>query len=158
MKTAYLLLGSNLGDRNAALKNAAEHLASEDVRVLRVSSVYETEPQYVRDQPWFLNQAVEIETSLFPRRLLSRVKKIERAMGRQTTRPNGPRLIDIDILLYGESVVSTPELEIPHPRLAERRFALEPLAELAPELRHPRTRRTVREMLADVKGQAVRKR
>jgi 2-amino-4-hydroxy-6-hydroxymethyldihydropteridine diphosphokinase len=157
MKIAYLLLGANLGDREAALADAADRLSQEGVRVRRTSSVYETEPMYRRDQPRFLNQAIEVETDLFPRQLLSRIKKIERAMGRKPAPQNAPRLIDIDILLFGQAVVNTPELEIPHPRLGERRFALEPLAELVPDLRHPQTRRTVREMLAAVKDQAVSK-
>jgi len=157
MKTAYLALGTNLGDRVQNLANARRDLSSGRVRVVRASSLYETEPRYIRDQPWFLNQVIEIETDLFPRQLFAHVKKIERALGRQPTQPNGPRLIDIDILFYAETTVHTADLEIPHARLAERRFVLEPLMELAPDLRHPVTRRTVAEMLAEVKDQAVRK-
>lgn len=157
MKTAYLSLGTNVGDRDSHLARAVERIASEDMRVLRVSGVYETEPRDVPDQPWFLNQVVEVETSLFPKQLLARVQKIELGMGRTRIIAKGPRTIDIDILLYGGSIVSTPGLEIPHPRLTDRRFVLEPLAELAPELRHPRTRQTVREMLAAVSNQRVQK-
>jgi 2-amino-4-hydroxy-6-hydroxymethyldihydropteridine diphosphokinase len=157
MKTAYLALGTNLGDRVQNLANARRELSTESVRVVRESSLFETEPRYIRDQPWFLNQVIEIETDLFPRQLFAHVKKIERALGRQPTQPNGPRLIDIDILFYAEATVQTADLEIPHAHLAERRFVLEPLMELAPDLRHPVTMRTVREMLADVKDQAVRK-
>jgi len=157
LRTTYLSLGSNLGDREANLKDARERLASADVRILRVSSIYETEPRDFAGQPWFLNQVIEAETSLFPRQLLSHVQRVERALGRKRAAPKGPRTIDLDILLFGEAVVATPDLEIPHPRLHTRRFVLEPLAELAPDIRHPRTRRTVREMLADVKDQAVRK-
>src|SRR5215469_4852358 len=155
MKTAYLSLGTNVGDRDSHLARAMERIAAEDMRVLRFSGVYETEPRDVPDQPWFLNQVVEIETSLFPKQLLSRVQKIELGMGRTRIIAKGPRTIDIDILLYGNSIVSTPGLEIPHPRLSDRRFVLEPLAELAPELRHPRTRQTVREMLGAVSNQRV---
>jgi 2-amino-4-hydroxy-6-hydroxymethyldihydropteridine diphosphokinase len=155
MKTVYLSLGSNVGDRDSHLARTLERLASSDIRVLRVSSVYETEPREVPDQPWFLNQVVEIETSLFPKQLLSRLQKIEIGMGRIRMLAKGPRTVDIDILFYGHAIVSTPGLEIPHPRLADRRFVLEPLAELAPELRHPRTRQTVREMLAAVSHQRV---
>jgi 2-amino-4-hydroxy-6-hydroxymethyldihydropteridine diphosphokinase len=105
----------------------------------------------------FLNLVVEAETALMPLQLLSRTLRIERELGRKRAVPKGPRTIDIDIVLYGSSVINAPELVVPHPRLAERRFVLEPLAELAPDLRHPVTRRTVREMLAGVAAQKVRK-
>jgi len=157
LKQVYIALGSNLGDRAENLRLAREHLAGPELRVLRDSSVYETAPRGVEDQPWFLNQVLECETDLFPRQLLSRLKKIERTMGRRKRAVNGPREIDLDILLYGDMVVKAQKLEIPHPRMAERRFVLEPLAELAPEKRHPGTRKTVKEMLAGVVGQAVRK-
>ncbi|HYK60501.1 MAG TPA: 2-amino-4-hydroxy-6-hydroxymethyldihydropteridine diphosphokinase [Bryobacteraceae bacterium] len=155
MKIVYLSLGSNVGDRDKLLARTLERLASDDIRVVRVSSVYETEPRDVRDQPWFLNQVVEVETSLFPKQLLARLQKIEIGMGRVRMEARGPRTVDIDILFYGNAIVSTPGLEIPHPRLPDRRFVLEPLAELAPEFRHPRTRQTVREMLAVVRHQKV---
>lgn len=155
MKIAYLSLGSNVGDRDRLLARTLERLASDDIRVVRISSVYETEPRDVPDQPWFLNQVVEIETSLFPKQLLARLQKIEIGMGRVRMEARGPRTVDIDILFYGDAIVSTPGLEIPHPRVADRRFVLEPLAELVPELRHPRTRQTVREMLAAVRHQKV---
>ncbi len=157
MKTVYLSLGSNLGDRERNLREAIRMLGEAGVRALRVSSLYETEPVDVRDQPWFLNLVVEAETELFPKQLLARIRKIEFELGRKRVRPKGPRTADIDILLYGDSVIETGELTVPHPRLAERRFVLEPLAELAPELRHPVTRRTMRELLAGTAGQAVRK-
>lgn len=157
LKTAYLALGSNLGDRRANLAAAVERLAAPDLRIVRASSIYETEPRDVPDQPWFLNQVIEIETDLFPRQLLARTQKVERELGRKRGIAKGPRVIDLDILLFGETSVSTPELEIPHPRISERRFVLEPLAELAPELRHPKTRATVREMLKAVGDQAVRR-
>ena len=145
-----------MGDRRENLTRAVGQLG-EMVRVLRASSVWETEPQYLAAQPWFLNQVIEAETELLPRQLLQRIQKIQRALGRKPTVANGPRVIDIDIVLFGNATVNAPELQIPHPRMAERRFVLEPLAELAPELRHPQTRRTVREMLANVKEQAARK-
>jgi 2-amino-4-hydroxy-6-hydroxymethyldihydropteridine diphosphokinase len=157
MKKVYLGLGSNLGNREEMLQTALRHLHRPDLRILRVSSVYETEPVGLREQHWFLNLVAEAETSLFPMQLLARIGKIERQLGRKRTVPNGPRTIDIDILFYGTSVIRTSTLEIPHPRLAERRFVLEPLAELAPELRHPVARKTVRELLAGVAGQTVRK-
>jgi 2-amino-4-hydroxy-6-hydroxymethyldihydropteridine diphosphokinase len=139
------------------LKRALERLETEDVRIVRTSSLYETQPRDVPDQAWFLNQVVEIETSLLPMQLLGRTQKIERALGRIATRPKGPRVIDLDILFYADTVVATPGLDIPHPRLADRRFVLEPLAELAPELRHPQTGHTVREMLAQVANQKVQR-
>ena len=157
MKIAYIALGSNVGDRAENLRVAKEQIEAPDLRVLRASSIYETAPRDVEDQPWFLNQVLECETDLFPRQLLARLQKIERDMGRKRRMAKGPREIDLDILLYGDAVVKAPELEIPHPRMAERRFVLEPLAELAPEKRHPGTRRTMREMLGKVTGQVVKK-
>src|SRR5215471_14473951 len=157
MKTAYLGLGSNIGDREQNLREALAKLAAPDLRVARLSSVYETEPVGFAAQRWFLNLVVEIETDLFPMQLLSRTAKIEQALGRARTVKNGPRTLDIDILLYGRAVVRSAKLEIPHPRMAERRFVLAPLADLAPELRHPVTHRTVREMLDAAAGQVVRR-
>ena len=157
MKIVYIALGSNLGDRAEHLRAAREQIPAPDLRVLRESSIYETAPRDIEDQPWFLNQVIECETDLFPRQLLARLKKIERAMGRKKRVPKGPREIDLDILLYGDAVVKAPELEVPHPRLSERRFVLEPLAELVPDKKHPGTRRTVREMLAGVSNQVTKK-
>jgi 2-amino-4-hydroxy-6-hydroxymethyldihydropteridine diphosphokinase len=156
-KTVYLSLGSNLGDREKNLADAVDLLAGAGLTILRVSSIYETEPLEVRDQPYFLNMVVEAASDLFPKQLLARLQKIELRLGRRRLRPKGPRTIDIDILLFGDSVIATDELTVPHPGLAGRRFVLEPLAELAPDLRHPVTRRTVREMLAAVAGQKVRR-
>jgi 2-amino-4-hydroxy-6-hydroxymethyldihydropteridine diphosphokinase len=156
-RIVYLGLGSNVGERERNLRDALDLLAEPRLRVLRVSSFYETAPLEVRDQPWFLNAVAEVETDLFPKQLLARIQKIEQQLGRKRVRPKGPRTVDIDILLYGATVIDTEELQVPHPRLAERRFVLEPLAELAPELRHPVTRRTVTEMLHAVAGQAVRR-
>ena len=146
-KRAYLGLGSNVGDRERMLQAALDAMAAPDLSVLRVSPVYETEPMMVRDQPWFLNAIAEVDTRLFPLMLLSRVQRIERDLGRRRVVPKGPRSIDIDVLLYGAFVVDLPELKIPHPGIPGRRFVLRPLCDLAPELRHPVTRRTMREML-----------
>ena len=139
------------------LQAAIDRLRSREVRILRVSSVYETEPQGRRNQRWFLNLVVEAETELFPRQLLRRIAKIEQQLGRRRMLANGPRTIDIDILFYGNFVVETPELKIPHPRFAERRFVLAPMAELVPDLRDPLSRRTMRELLPATAGQGVRK-
>ncbi len=156
---AYLGLGTNLGDREANLDRTRELLADGRSSVTRASSIYETEPRDLADQPWFLNQVVEVETSLLPVQLLERALAVERSMGRVRRVAKGPRLIDIDLLLYDHAVINaSPKLEVPHPRMGERRFVLEPLVELAPELRHPVTGRTLREMLAAVKSQDVRKR
>lgn len=157
MKIAYLGLGTNMGDREANLARARELLASDRLIVKRVSATYETAPRDVLDQPDFMNQVIEVETDLFPRQLLDRAKQIERKMGRVVTQVKGPRVIDVDILLYGNAVVSAPGLEIPHPAIPERRFVLEPLVELAPGLRHPVTKRTIRQMLKGVSEQAVRR-
>ena len=134
-----------------------ERLESDETRVLRRSSVYETAPQELRDQPWFLNAVVEVETSLLPKQLLARVQRIERQMGRERVTPKGPRNIDIDILFYGRTVIRTAELEVPHPRIGLRRFVLEPLAEIAPDLRHPLTGQTASQMLAALEPQEVRR-
>jgi 2-amino-4-hydroxy-6-hydroxymethyldihydropteridine diphosphokinase len=156
MKRIYLSLGSNLGDRVAKLRAAIDRLAAPDLRILRVSKVYETEPVDVADQPWFLNLVVEAETDLFPLQLLSRVGRIERALGRVRTSAKGPRTIDIDILLYANAVVHSPKLDIPHPRMAERRFVLMPMVNLAPDLRHPLSHRSMRELLEAAPAAAIR--
>ncbi len=157
MSTAFLALGSNLGDREANLRNAVKHLEAGEIQVLRRSSLYETEPQDLREQPWFLNAVVEVETSLSPLQLLARIREIELRMGRRHVTAKGPRNIDIDILFYGNTVIGTKQLEVPHPRLAQRRFVLEPLAEVAPGLHHPVTGKTAGEMLAVLEPQGVRR-
>jgi len=144
-KTVYLSLGSNVGDRRANLEQAIARLG-ELGAVTAVSSFYETEPVEVAAQPWFLNCAVALETEMMPRRLLGRVLAIEQALGRRRLQAKGPRTIDIDILLFGNAVVDTAALTIPHPALHERRFVLEPLSEIAAEVRHPVFKRTMREL------------
>jgi 2-amino-4-hydroxy-6-hydroxymethyldihydropteridine diphosphokinase len=157
LKTVYLGLGSNLGDRPANLREALERLEAAGIRVARRSSLYETEPLDLRDQPSFLNAVVEVETDLFPLQLLASTQKIEREMGRRRLTPKGPRNIDIDILFYGRSLIETADLQVPHPRIAQRRFVLEPLSEIAPEFRHPVSGKTAREMLAAIEPQEVRR-
>ncbi len=157
MKLIYLGLGSNIGDREAMVESALEALNAPDLRLQRVSSLYETEPIGFRDQRWFLNCVAEFETDVFPKQLLHRMQKVELGMGRVRSLKNGPRTIDIDILLFGNSVIQTEELEIPHPRYRERRFTLAPLAELNPSLRDPVTGQTMAEMLAQLTGQSVRR-
>jgi 2-amino-4-hydroxy-6-hydroxymethyldihydropteridine diphosphokinase len=157
LKTAFLALGSNVGDREANLRTAMTLLQGDEIRVRRGSSIYETAPQELLDQPSFLNAVLDVETSLFPMQLLARVREIERKMGRRRVTPKGPRNIDIDILFYGRNVIATAELEVPHPRIAQRRFVLEPLAEIAPDFRHPLTGKTANEMLATLEPQGVRR-
>jgi 2-amino-4-hydroxy-6-hydroxymethyldihydropteridine diphosphokinase len=146
--TVYLSLGSNLGDRTAHIEQALARLGEENVRIVRRSSFYQTEPVEFQAQGWFLNIAVEAETELMPRQLLRAIRYIERELGRKRTVRAGPRTVDIDILLYGASIVSAAELEIPHPRMTERRFVLVPMAEIAPAVRHPVLRSTMTELLA----------
>jgi len=155
-KMIYLSLGSNIGDRARNLQAALEQLAAPGLRVLRVSPAYETEPVEFTAQRWFVNLVAEAETDLFPLQLLAHTARVERALGRVRGVPKGPRTIDIDILFYGRSVIRSAKLEIPHPGIAARRFVLVPLADLAPDLRHPVTRKTVREMLEAAPKQAVR--
>lgn len=155
VKKIYLGLGSNLGDRESALRTAIEKLHHRDLRILRVSSIYETAALLYTAQADFLNCVAEAETELMPVSLLRRIQRVEIEMGRKRVVPKGPRNIDIDILLFGRSVVNTPQLSIPHPGMADRRFVLEPLAELAPMLRHPVNRKTVREMLASAPDQRL---
>jgi 2-amino-4-hydroxy-6-hydroxymethyldihydropteridine diphosphokinase len=157
LKIVYLGLGSNMGDSEALMKSALAALTSPDLRLLRVSSTYETEPIGYREQRWFLNLVAEFETELFPRQLLHRMQKVERQLGRRRVIENGPRTIDIDILLFGSVVMNTDELEIPHPRFRDRRFTLAPLAELNPKLRDPVTRKSMAELLAGVAGQPIRR-
>jgi 2-amino-4-hydroxy-6-hydroxymethyldihydropteridine diphosphokinase len=148
-KQVYLALGSNRGDRVANLRRAMEELDKVGVKVQRVSSFYKTEPVDFGPQAWFLNCAVEAFTDFMPMQLLKAVKSVERALGRRPGVSKGPRLIDIDILLYENVVVRTAALTIPHARMNERRFVLVPLRELAPAARHPINRRTVTELLQD---------
>jgi 2-amino-4-hydroxy-6-hydroxymethyldihydropteridine diphosphokinase len=145
--TVYLSLGSNIGDREKNLRTAITALAEANVRVACVSSLYETEPVDLREQPWFLNCVVCGETEISALDLLRELRGIESRMGSKKLVPKGPRLIDMDILLYGDATINTPELQVPHPRMLLRKFVLVPLAEIAPGLKHPSWSGTIEEML-----------
>src|SRR4029077_14157038 len=156
-ETAYLSLGSNLGDREAHLREAISRLGSEG-RVAAVSSFYETEPVEVTTQPWFLNCAIALETPKTPEVLMASILRIEKGMGRKRAQKKGPRTIYIDILLFGNAVIATPKLTVPHPAMQERRFVLEPLAEIRPEAVQPQFHKTVLELLRALPpGQEVRR-
>ena len=148
--TAYLGLGSNLGDRHENLDKAIDYL-SQRLKVSQVSSVYDTEPMGNPEQPRFLNMVCQVYTRLAPHELLLLAKGIECKLGRVPGKPNAPRPIDIDILLYGQQVIKTPDLVIPHPRLTRRAFVLIPLAEIAPELVHPVNKKAIKELLKELK-------
>jgi 2-amino-4-hydroxy-6-hydroxymethyldihydropteridine diphosphokinase len=148
LHTVYLSLGSNLGDRREKLRQALAAMQAAGVAIQRVSAVYETEPVGLRSQPLFLNVVVEAQTEMFPVQLLDRLQSIEIRLGRRRLREQGPRTIDIDILFYGAFRVRTERLSVPHPRLERRRFVLEPMAELAPQFRHPANHLTMLELLA----------
>ena len=149
MVTVYIGLGSNLGDRKQNLVQALE-LLSKHMVVEQVSSIYETEPVGYEEQPLFLNAVCRISTELNPKRLLQLAKEIEIKLGRTPGLPNAPRPIDIDILFYGDEILSSKELTVPHPRLVERAFVLMPLAEIVPDLVHPGSGKAIKQLLADL--------
>ena len=178
MRGIYLSLGSNIGDRARNIARALELLAARGVLVVKRSALYETEPVEMRAQEWFLNCVVEVEVEteplgreglggggalapqhltphyLPPQQLMQALLEIERSMGRERVTPKGPRIIDMDILLYGSEVVREAQLEIPHPRMAERRFVLVPFAEIAPEAVHPVLKKTIRELLSETRDRS----
>ena len=145
LETVYLSFGSNLGDRAANLRAAIDALAP-FAHVTKISSFYETEPVDYLDQSWFLNCVVEAETSFAPLDLLHTLRKIESQLGSKKEFAKGPRLLDMDILLYGNETIALPELQIPHPRMLQRNFVLAPLAEIAPSLKHSTWQANVTEL------------
>ena len=149
MVIAYVALGSNLGDRAHHIREAIQKLGTV-VTVEALSPIYETEPQYVREQPAFYNAVVRVQTDLTPEDLLVHLENIEKAVGRTETFRNGPRVIDLDILLYDDRQMDSPSLTIPHPRMHERAFVLAPLTDIAPDLVHPRSRLTMRDLLQKI--------
>jgi 2-amino-4-hydroxy-6-hydroxymethyldihydropteridine diphosphokinase len=156
MPIVYIGIGSNLGDRRSNCLKAIALLESEGVKVLKRSSLHETEPWGVTDQPAFMNMAVEAETDRSPRQFLSLLNKIEDVMGRARAIKWGPRTIDLDILLYDDLIVRESDLEIPHPLMHERAFVLEPLSEIAARKVHPLLHRTIAELRADLSGEKRR--
>ncbi|MFH0820817.1 MAG: 2-amino-4-hydroxy-6-hydroxymethyldihydropteridine diphosphokinase [Candidatus Peregrinibacteria bacterium] len=150
--TVYLSLGSNKGKREHFLRDALEVLSAHPaIQVTQVSRVYETEPWGKMDQPWFLNQVIELQTSLMPERLLMLCQSVEKKIGRLPSEPWGPREIDVDILLYGDQALSVPGLRVPHPHMNERRFVLVPLIEITPSLRDPVTGKSYKTILQELK-------
>ena len=149
--TVYLGLGSNMGDRQGSLDKALDFL-SQRLQVEKVSPVYDTEPVGNPEQPRFLNMVCQVYTSLTPMALLTLAKGIENKLGRVHGKRDAPRPLDIDILFYGDRLIETPELVIPHPRLTERAFVLIPLAEIAPDLVHPVNGKTIKELVSGVTG------
>ena len=144
----FLSLGSNVGDREKNLRAAIAALPELGVQIKKVSSIYETEPVDLLEQPWFLNCVVEGETTVQPAELLAKLRAVEKRMGSKKLVARGPRLIDLDILVYGGQTIDSPELQVPHPRMHLRRFVLAPLAEIAPDLKHPSWSGTAAQLLA----------
>jgi 2-amino-4-hydroxy-6-hydroxymethyldihydropteridine diphosphokinase len=155
MITVYIALGTNIGEREANLRQALQMLPESGVQIRHISSIYETEPVDYLDQEWFLNAVLEAQTELDALDLLSALRVIEARMGSKKAFAKGPRKIDLDILLYGNETIDTPELQVPHPRMLERKFVLIPLAEIAPSLRHPNWKSGVAHLLAATTDHSV---
>lgn len=154
MTEVYIGLGSNLGDKKQNIEEALEYI-KEKCEILKISSLYETEPVGYKDQDWFLNGVVKIGTHVGPQELLGFILLIEKRLGRVRTIKNGPRIIDLDILFYGNEIINEPNLIVPHPRLHERGFVLVPLQEVAPDLMHPIFRKTIQELLSNLGDEKV---
>jgi 2-amino-4-hydroxy-6-hydroxymethyldihydropteridine diphosphokinase len=151
----FLSLGSNVGDREKNLRDAIAALPELGVQIKKVSSIYETEPLDLLEQPWFLNCVVEGETTVPPAALLKELRELEKRMGSKKPVARGPRLIDLDILVYGLQTINSPELQVPHPRMHVRRFVLAPLAEIAPDLKHPSWRGNAAQLLDALKDKSA---
>ncbi len=147
MPTAYIGIGSNLGNREQNCLDAVKLLSNEKVIIRKRSSMHETEPWGIKDQPRFMNMVIEVETGLEPGKLLKILKNIETKMGRTSTYRWGPRIIDLDLLFYNDLVIDAPDLQVPHPLMHEREFVLRPLAEIAPDKAHPVLKKTIKELL-----------
>lgn len=157
MVKVYLGLGSNLGQRKKNIQKAIGRIKKiKDVKIKKSSALYETEPVGYKKQPWFINAAIEIETELPPAKLLQNLREIEKKLGRQNShsriRRGGPRIIDLDLLFYGKEIIRKKNLSIPHPRLSERKFVLIPLNEINPRIYHPKLKKTVHQLLNDLKN------
>jgi 2-amino-4-hydroxy-6-hydroxymethyldihydropteridine diphosphokinase len=155
MPTVYIALGTNVGDRQGNLREALRRIEESGIQLSQLSSIYETEPVDYLDQPWFLNTVVEAETNLPAAQLLSTLRQIESRMGSKKPFAKGPRLIDLDILLYANETIDTADLQVPHPRMLLRNFVLAPLAEIAPTLRHPTWSAVVSEFFAHSPDKSV---
>lgn len=147
----YIGLGSNLGNRLENIRKAIELMKEQGIEIVKESSIYETEPMGYKEQGWFLNSVVKGKTELSPKTLWKRLEKIEKLMGREREIKWGPRIIDLDILFYGDKILNGKELQIPHSELHKRRFVLVPLEEIAPELVHPVLNKSIRELLGELK-------
>ena len=155
MIRVFLLLGSNLGDRSAYLKEAIAHISKDIAPVLNISSVYETQSWGKTDAPDYLNQVIELETSLSARTVLEKILKIETILGRKREEKWGSRTLDIDILFYGQDIINEPDLQVPHPELHKRRFTLEPLAEIAASMIHPIINKNILQIKNELKDSLI---